>query len=187
MAIKVTPTELPEVLIVDVQAFGDARGFFMETYRADEYASHGITDEFVQDNHSRSSKGVLRGIHFQVPPQAKLVRCSAGAVLDVAVDLRAGSPRFGRWVAVELSAANHRQLYVPAGFGHAFLALEEGSEIQYRCSDYYAPQGEGAVRWDDPEIGIDWPPGERTISARDAAAVSFAEYAANPLFRFDPE
>jgi dTDP-4-dehydrorhamnose 3,5-epimerase len=185
MAITVTESGLPGVLIVDVPAFGDERGFFMETYRRDEYAAAGIADTFVQDNHSRSAKGVLRGIHFQVPAQAKLVRCTAGALLDVAVDLRAGSPAFGRWVAVELSAANRRQLYVPAGFGHAFLALAEGTELQYRCSEYYAPEGEGAIRWDDPDLGIAWPIAEPVVSARDGAAQSFRDYAARPLFHFE--
>jgi dTDP-4-dehydrorhamnose 3,5-epimerase len=185
MAIRVSETALPGVLIVEPKVFGDERGFFLETYRRDEYAAAGIADDFVQDNHSRSRKGVLRGIHYQQPPQAKLVRCTAGALLDVAVDLRAGSPHFGRWVAVELSAANHRQLYVPAGFGHAFLSLEDVTELQYRCSAYYAPEAEGAIRWDDPEIGIEWPTREPSLSARDQAAISFADYAAAPLFRYD--
>ena len=184
MPITVTETALPGVLIVEPQVFGDERGFFLETYRADEYAAHGIRDTFVQDNHSRSRAGVLRGIHYQQPPQAKLVRCTAGSLLDVAVDVRAGSPTFGRWVAVELSAANHRQLYVPAGFGHAFLALEDPTELQYRCSEYYAPAAEGAIRWDDPDIGIEWPLADPQLSARDAAAMPLSEYAKTPAFTF---
>lgn len=183
MGFRFSETSLPGVILVEVEAFGDERGFFMETYRRDAFATAGITDDFVQDNHSRSHRGVLRGIHYQDPPQAKLLRCTSGSILDVAVDLRAGSPAFGRWVAVELTAANRRQLYVPAGFGHAFLALEDGTELQYRCSAYYSPAGEGAIRWDDPDIGIAWPIAEPTLSARDAAALSFAEYARTPRFR----
>jgi dTDP-4-dehydrorhamnose 3,5-epimerase len=184
MAITVTETRLPGVLIVEPKVFGDERGFFVETFRDDEYAAAGIAGPFVQDNHSRSRKGVLRGIHYQEPPQGKLLRCTAGSLLDVAVDLRLGSPHFGEWVAVELSASNFKQLWVPAGFGHAFLALDDVTELQYRCTEYYAPAAEGAVRWDDPEIGIEWPISEPTLSARDAAAMSLAEYRAAPVFRY---
>ena len=188
MEIRVTPTELPEVLLVETDFVADARGFFVETYHRDQYRAHGITDEFVQDNHSRSARGVLRGIHYQDfrQPQAKLVRCTAGTILDVAVDLRAGSPRFGQWVALELNPANKHQLYVPIGFGHAFLALEEGSEVQYRCSSFYAPETEGSIRWDDPGIGIRWPITEPVLSARDADAPSFAQYRQSPAFQFEP-
>lgn len=188
MDIRVTSTDLPEVLLVETSFVSDARGFFVETYHRDQYRAHGIADEFVQDNHSRSARGVLRGIHYQDmdQPQAKLVRCTAGAILDVAVDLRDGSPRFGRWVAVELNPVNKRQLYVPVGFGHAFLALEEGSEVQYRCSSFYAPATEGAVRWDDPELAIPWPIARPVLSARDAAAPSFASYREAPAFRDAP-
>jgi len=176
---------LPGVVILEPDVHRDDRGFFLESYRRDELAVFGIDDEFVQDNHSRSNRGVVRGIHYQnlSAPMAKLVRCSAGRMLDVAVDLRAGAPTFGRWEAVELSAHNFRQLYVPVGFGHAFLALDDGTEIQYKCSGYYAPQAEGAVRWNDPEIGIDWPIRDPVVSVRDSAAPSLAEYARDPAFR----
>lgn len=186
MDIRVTPTELPEVLIVETDFVADERGFFVETYHRDQYRAHGISDEFVQDNHSRSGRGVLRGIHYQDlrQPQAKLVRCTAGAILDVAVDLRAGSPRFGRWVAVELDPAHKRQLYVPVGFGHAFLSLAEGSEVQYRCSSFYAPETEGSIRWDDPGIAIKWPIASPILSGRDAAAPSFDAYQQSPAFRY---
>jgi dTDP-4-dehydrorhamnose 3,5-epimerase len=157
---KVTATSLPEVLIVEPRVFGDARGFFLESWneaafnRALSYDVH-----FVQDNHSRSSKGVLRGLHFQLPPhaQGKLVRVTSGAVFDVAVDMRKSSPRFGRWTGVELSADNHRQLWIPPGFAHGFLVLSEAADFLYKTTNYYAPQSEGAVRWDDPAIGIQWP------------------------------
>ena len=138
----------------------DHRGFFAETYSRRKYSELGISDEFVQDNHSHSREvGTLRGLHFQAPPyaQAKLVRCGRGALFDVAVDIRRGSPTYGQWEGYELSAENGDQLYVPVGFAHGFLTLEPDSEIVYKCSDYYAPETEGAIIWNDPDIGIDWP------------------------------
>ena len=157
---KVTPTALPEVLIVEPRVFGDARGFFFESWaeaKFNEAVGHEV--RFVQDNHSRSSKGVLRGLHFQLPPhaQGKLVRVSSGAVFDVAVDMRKSSPRFGHWVGMELSAENHRQLWIPPGFAHGFLVLSETADFLYKTTDYYAPQAEAAVRWDDPSVAIQWP------------------------------
>jgi len=157
---KVTPTALPEVLIVEPKVFGDERGFFMESFNQQAFdAAVGYAVTFVQDNHSRSARGVLRGIHFQRPPhaQGKLVRVTAGAVFDVAVDLRRSSPRFGQWVGVELSAANHRQLWVPPGFGHGFLVTSDSADFLYKTTDYYAPAQEGALRWDDPSVAIAWP------------------------------
>jgi dTDP-4-dehydrorhamnose 3,5-epimerase len=188
MGMRVTPTELEGVLIVEPDLFRDERGFFLETYRQDRYAEHGIDAVFVQDNHSQSRQGVLRGIHYQdlSAPQAKLVRCSRGAILDVAVDLRAGSPTFGRYVAVELSNENARQLFVPVGFGHAFLTLSDVAEVQYKCTGYYAPGAEGAVRWDDPEVGIPWPVARPVISARDGVAPSLAAYRERPAFTYTP-
>jgi dTDP-4-dehydrorhamnose 3,5-epimerase len=188
MAIRVTPTDLDGVLIVEPDLFRDERGFFLETYRQDRYAEQGVDCAFVQDNHSQSRQGVLRGLHYQdlSAPQAKLVRCSRGAILDVAVDLRAGSPTFGRWVAVELSDENARQLFVPVGFGHGFLTLSETAEVQYKCSGYYAPAAEGAVRWDDPEIGIVWPVERPVVSAKDQAAQSLATYRERPAFTYGP-
>ena len=157
---KITPTKLPEVLIIEPRVFGDARGFFTESWNEqvfDHAVGHAV--RFVQDNHSRSVRGVLRGMHFQLPPhtQGKLVRVVNGAVFDVAVDMRRSSPNFGRWDGIELSAENHRQLWVPPGFAHGFLVLSEAADFLYKTTDYYAPQAEGCLRWDDPAVGIAWP------------------------------
>lgn len=168
-----TPTILPEVMILEPKVFGDARGFFMESFnqKAFEKAT-GCVREFVQDNHSRSRQGVLRGIHYQLEqPQGKLVRVVSGAVWDVAVDVRRDSPRFGQWVGVELSAENNRQLWVPEGFGHAFVVLSETADFLYKTTDYYHPQSERCIRYDDPDIAIDWPtlPVELSLSEKDQA------------------
>ena len=157
---KITPTSLPEVLIVEPKVFGDARGFFTESWNEAVFnAVVGYDVRFVQDNHSRSARGVLRGLHYQLPPhaQGKLVRVVSGAVFDVAVDMRKSSPNFGRWEGVELTAENHRQLWIPPGFAHGFLVLSETADFLYKTTDTYAPQAEGCVRWDDPAIGIQWP------------------------------
>lgn len=157
---NVIRTDLDGVLLIEPKVFGDARGFFLESFNQQRFdESVGQHVDFVQDNHSRSRKGVLRGLHFQRTPhvQGKLVRCVAGAVFDVAVDVRANSPTFGRWVGFELSADNHRQLWIPPGFAHGFLVLSESADFLYKTTDYYAPQAEGALRWDDPEVGIRWP------------------------------
>ena len=156
---KVTPTALPEVLVVEPRVFSDARGFFLESFNRAKFAREtGLELDFVQDNHSRSAQGVLRGLHYQIQqPQGKLVRVTSGRVFDVAVDLRRSSPDFGRWVGVELTGDNFKQLWVPAGFGHGFLVLSESAEVLYKTTDFYAPAHERSVRWDDPEIGIDWP------------------------------
>ena len=151
-------TQLPDVVIVEPAVFGDTRGYFMETYHKEEFTAAGITCEFVQDNQSMSRQGVLRGLHFQTQhTQAKLVRVISGRVFDVGVDVRPGSPTFGRWASAELNAENRRMLYVPQGFAHGFLVLSESAEFTYKCSDVYAPAFEGGVRWDDPDIGIKWP------------------------------
>ena len=153
-----SPTDIPGVQIVDVKCFGDARGYFMETYRAADFAAAGITDAFVQDNQSCSHRGVLRGLHFQKRhQQAKLVRAISGEIFDVAVDLRRGSATYGRWVGVVLSAENRRQLYIPRGFAHGFQVLSEQAVFAYKCGDVYHPEDEGGLMWNDPEIGIDWP------------------------------
>lgn len=154
-----TPTELPDVLILEPRVFGDDRGFFYESFNARNFeAATGVKTAFVQDNHSRSARGVLRGLHYQIEQaQGKLVRVTHGEVYDVAVDLRRGSPSFGRWVGVHLSAANKRQLWVPAGFGHGFLVLSEFAEFLYKTTDYYAPAHERAIAWNDPTLAIDWP------------------------------
>lgn len=172
---KVEPTRLPEVLIVEPRVFGDERGFFMESWnkaRFDEAVGAAVT--FVQDNHSRSSRGVLRGMHYQVQQaQGKLVRVVSGRVFDVAVDLRRDSPRLGQWVGVELSADNHRQLWVPPGFAHGYLTLSDTADFLYKATDYYAPEHERALAWNDPHVDIDWPLDELgiapAVSAKDAA------------------
>lgn len=165
---------IPEILLVTPQRHGDHRGFFAEIYNTRDYQNAGVECGFVQDNHSLSqSVGTVRGLHFQAPPseQAKLVRCGRGAIFDVAVDIRVGSPAYGRWVGCELSAENGLQLLIPAGFAHGFMTLKPDSEIVYKCSDYYAPETEGSVRWDDPAIGIEWPDiASPVLSARDAEA-----------------
>jgi dTDP-4-dehydrorhamnose 3,5-epimerase len=169
--VKVSQTELPGVLLVEPQVFGDARGFFTELYREERYRDAGIRDVFVQDNLSHSARGVLRGLHFQHPRgQAKLVYVISGEVLDVAVDVRAGSPTFGRWASALLSGTNHCQLYIPAGFAHGFCVLSEEATFAYKCSESYAPDCERCVRWDDPQIGIAWPLAAPSLSGRDAAA-----------------
>lgn len=177
---KLTPTALPEVLILEPLLFGDERGFFMESYNRrvfDEAVGRKI--EFVQDSHSRSARGVLRGLHYQLPPhaQGKLVRVASGCVFDVAVDMRRGSPRFGNWAGTELSALNHRQLWIPPGFAHGFLVLSEYADFLYKTTEYYAPHAEGAVRWDDPILSISWPlhGASPTLSAKDASAPWFTD------------
>lgn len=177
---QIEATSLPEVLILTPRRFGDARGWFSETWNAKAMAEAGIDLPWVQDNHSFSAaRGTLRGLHYQAPPKAqdKLVRCSRGAILDVAVDFRAGSPRFGQWVGVELSAGDGRQLLVPKGFLHGFVTLTEESEVQYKCTDFYSPDHDGAVRWDDPQIGIDWGTTAPILSDKDARAPLLAEVA----------
>ena len=181
---KITPTAIPDVLLIEPDVFGDARGFFQETWHARRFAEHGLDVTFVQDNHSRSNRGVLRGLHFQNPvAQGKLVRVVRGAVFDVAVDIRRGSPTFGRWVGYELSGDNHRQLWVPPGFAHGFCVLEDGTDFLYKCTDYYAPEHEHGVRWDDPAIGIEWPDMEFLLSDKDRTAPLLAELdTALPLY-----
>jgi len=173
------------LLLLEPAVFGDHRGFFMETYRRDLLAGLGVHDDFVQDNHSSSSRGVLRGLHYQRRRgQAKLVRVLRGTVLDVAVDLRSGSPTFGRHAAVELSEANRRILYVPSGFAHGFLVRSDTAEFAYKCSDYYAPSEERGLAWDDPALGIPWnlPPGFRpTVSDKDARHPRLADVARDDL------
>ncbi len=171
---KVIQTSIPEVLIFEPQVFGDARGFLMESWNARRFCDAvGSNISFVQDNHSRSRRGVLRGLHYQIKqPQAKLVRVATGRVFDAVVDLRKSSPTFGRWAGAELSGDNHRQLWIPAGFAHGFLVLSDSADFLYKTTDYYAPQHERSVLWNDPAIGIDWPTdGEPTLSAKDKAGV----------------
>jgi len=178
---QVEKTELDGVLILTPVRHGDARGFFSESWNRRRMAQNGIEIDFVQDNHSFSSRvGTVRGLHFQAPPhaQAKLVRCGRGRLFDVAVDIRKGSPTFGRWVGVELSFDNGRQLLVPEGFLHGFVTLEPDTEVIYKCSDYYAPDCDGAVRFDDPDIGVDWgiAPDQVVLSEKDRAAPLLREF-----------
>ena len=166
---KVTPTKHPEVLLVEPDVFQDARGFFIETYHSEKYRAQGLPGMFVQDNHSRSTKGVLRGLHYQLEQtQGKLVRVVNGAVFNVAVDVRRGSPRFGSWVGVELSDVNKRQLYVPPGFAHGFCVLSERADFLYKCTKFYAPGDEYGIAWNDADIGIQWPGGNFRVSDKDA-------------------
>jgi dTDP-4-dehydrorhamnose 3,5-epimerase len=177
---QIEPTALADVLIVTPRRFGDARGWFCETWNALRMAEAGLDLAFVQDNHSFSAaKGTLRGLHYQSPPRAqdKLVRCSRGAILDVAVDFRHGSPTFAKWVSIELTPDNGRQLLVPKGFLHGFVTLTDDTEVQYKCTDLYSPEHDGVVRWDDPEIGIDWGTASPTLSDKDAKAPLLAEAA----------
>lgn len=159
MPIAVTETSLPGVLIIEPTVFGDNRGFFFESFNARDFLeATKFSDLFVQDNHSRSSKGVLRGLHYQTKhSQGKLVRVTSGVIFDVAVDIRKGSPHFGKWVGIELSAANKRQLWIPPDFAHGFVVISEYAEVLYKATDYYAPEYERSIRWDDPEINIEWP------------------------------
>jgi dTDP-4-dehydrorhamnose 3,5-epimerase len=173
---KVQETELPGVLLVEPDRFGDARGFFQEIWHEERYREAGIPGPFVQDNMSLSAHGVLRGLHFQNPNgQGKLVYVLQGEVFDVAVDIRAGSPTFGKWVGYSLSADNGRQFYVPSGFAHGFCVTSESALFAYKCTDFYNHRTEGAVRWDDPAIGIDWPIADPAVSAKDAEAPLLAE------------
>lgn len=162
---------LDGLVLVKPRVFPDERGFFVETYKRRDFAANGIPEEFVQDNHSKSAKGVLRGLHYQRAPRAqgKLVRCTAGAILDVGVDIRKGSPTFGKWAAAELSAANAHMLYLPPGFAHGFLVLSDTAEILYKCTAEYAPSDEGGIVWNDPEIGVRWGIAAPALSGRDAA------------------
>lgn len=178
MPYTVTKSAIPEVLILEPKVFGDARGFFFESFNARDFAqATGLNVDFVQDNHSKSSQGVLRGLHYQIQhAQGKLVRVVQGEVFDVAVDLRRSSPTFGRWVGERLSADNHKQLWVPPGFAHGFVVLSESAEFLYKTTDYWYPEHERSLRWNDPAIGIEWPlAGQPLLAAKDAAAVSLQE------------
>jgi len=168
--VKVTPTELPEVLLIEPRVSTDDRGFFFETWHEERYAAAGLPAHFVQDNHSRSVAGTLRGLHYQLRrPQGKLVRVIAGAVWDVAADVRRGSPTFGKWVGLTLSATDKLQLYVPPGFAHGFAVVEGPAEVLYSCTDYYQPDDDRGVRWDDPTLAIPWPIDRPLLSAKDAS------------------
>jgi len=168
MSVKIISTRIPEVVIVEPEVFGDSRGFFLETYHAKKYAKQGLSQTFVQDNHSRSMKNILRGLHYQLnQPQAKLVYAATGAVFDVAADIRKRSPFFGQWVGVVLSEENRRQLYIPEGFAHGFCVLSETADFIYKCSDFYAPGDDRGVNWSDSTLNIDWPCSAPLLSDKD--------------------
>jgi dTDP-4-dehydrorhamnose 3,5-epimerase len=174
--LRAVPTELPGVLVVEPDVHGDSRGFFLETYHAEKYRALGLLLPFVQDNHSRSVYGTLRGLHLQIRrPQGKLVRVIQGEIRDVAVDARRDSPNFGKWVAVDLSAASFRQIYVPPGFAHGFSVLSPTAEVEYKCTDFYDPTDELGIAWNDPALGISWAIDRPLLSARDSGHARLAE------------
>ncbi len=186
---KVIRTEIPEVVIIEPRIFGDRRGYFFESFSERDFAENVLGVRFVQDNESRSCRGVVRGLHFQLPPhaQGKLVRVVKGRVIDVAVDIRRGSPTFGKHVAVELSEDNHLQLFIPRGFAHGFSVLSEDAVLQYKCDEYYHPESEGALAWDDPDIAVDWkiPAEEVILSAKDSGNVRLRD--ADRLFDYSED
>ncbi|NNB94071.1 dTDP-4-dehydrorhamnose 3,5-epimerase [Corallococcus exiguus] len=180
---KVTPLAIPDVLLIEPKVFGDDRGFFLESFHAKRYADVGVVGPFVQDNLSRSVKGTLRGLHFQEPnAQGKLVQCLAGAVWDVAVDIRKGSPTFGRWVAAELTGENKHQLWVPAGLAHGFCVVSDSADFFYKCTALYSPESEQSVAWDDPDLAIPWPVKEPLLSAKDQRAPRLKDAPLLPVF-----
>jgi dTDP-4-dehydrorhamnose 3,5-epimerase len=181
-------TSLPGVCIIEPKVFADSRGFFFESYHQRKFADLGITVQFIQDNHSRSGRGTLRGLHYQLNyPQSKLCRVVQGEVLDVAVDIRRGSPHFGQWVGVVLSADNKRQIFIPAGFAHGFIVLSETAEFLYKCDEFYHPEDEGGVAWDDPQIGIRWGVTDPILSDKDRKNLRLAEVPPDRLPAYRPE
>jgi len=180
---KLHETSLPGVLIIEPKVFSDPRGFFMETYNAASFAQAGLCEAFVQDNHSRSSRGVLRGLHYQEPgAQGKLIRCAEGAIFDVAVDIRRGSPNFGRWFGAELTGQNKMQMWIPRGFAHGFCVVSEAADVIYKCTALYDPVTERSIRWNDPAIGIEWPLREPLLSGKDKVAPLLSEAWSLPDF-----
>jgi dTDP-4-dehydrorhamnose 3,5-epimerase len=186
MDLTVLPTPLDGVVLIQPRVFADARGFFLETWSARDFAAAGLPGAFVQDSHSRSTRGVLRGLHYQdsTAPLGKLVRCTVGSIFDVAIDLRAGSPTFGKWTGAELSAENKVQIYIPPGFAHGFQATSEAVEVQYKQTGYYTPAAEGTIAWNDPAVGVTWPVADPILSGRDQQGTSFKDYADRPVFHY---
>lgn len=181
MQISIESRHLGELVVLVPHVFEDSRGFFMETFRVDKFKALGLPTEFVQDNHSRSKKGVLRGLHFQWdPPMGKLMRVPCGSAFLVAVDIRKGSPTLGKWFGTEVSATNKKQIWAPAGFARGFCVLSDFAEIQYKCTGIYSEKGESGIRWDDPEIGIQWPVTNPELSGRDRVAQSLSHWLASP-------
>jgi dTDP-4-dehydrorhamnose 3,5-epimerase len=182
MEIKIESRLSEDVVVVVPEVFQDSRGFFMETFREDQFKALGLPYQFVQDNHSRSVKGVTRGLHFQWdPPMSKLMRVSLGSAFLVAVDIRKGSPTLGKWFGIEVSAENRRQVWAPAGFARGFCVLSDLAELQYKCTGLYNPKGESGIRWDDPEIGVKWPTTNALLSEKDKKAQTLAQWLASPL------
>lgn len=183
---NVKETDLPGVLLFEPKKFGDARGYFMETWREETYAAAGIRDKFLQDNMSFSQQGVLRGLHFQLPrAQGKLVYCPIGEVYDVAVDIRYGSPTFGQWTGVTLSAEYGQQLYIPPGFAHGFCVTSAEALFCYKCTEYYDPEGDAGIRWDDPDIGVSWPLENASVSDKDGQAPFLKDMPADKLPKYE--
>ncbi|MCC6547868.1 dTDP-4-dehydrorhamnose 3,5-epimerase [Candidatus Sumerlaeota bacterium] len=173
---KFSPGPLDGLVIIEPRVFADPRGFFLESFRRDEFTANGIHCDFVQDNHSCSRRGTVRGLHFQTSPgQAKLIRCTAGVIWDVAVDIRRGSPSFGQWFGIELGAENKKMIFIPVGFAHGFAVLSDDAEVQYQCSAYYNAATEAGFRWNDPDVGVDWRVEDPILSERDQTSQSFAE------------
>jgi dTDP-4-dehydrorhamnose 3,5-epimerase len=185
MKTHVTTTPLAGLIVINIEYFRDERGFFIESWHKNDFAGAGLPFEFVQDSHSRSRQKVLRGLHYQDmrAPMVKLVRCSVGRILDVAVDLRMSSPTFGQWFSIELSSDNQTQLLVPVGFAHGFVALSEVCEVQYKQTEFYQPSYEGGIAWNDPDVGVAWPFKDPILSTRDQKQVSLKQYRENPAFR----
>ena len=184
MKTHVTPTPLKGLVVIDIDYFKDERGFFIESWHKRDFAAAGLDLEFVQEGHSRSSYGVLRGMHYQnmTAPMGKLLRCTVGRIFDVAVDLRVSSPTFGKWFSVELSSDNQRQIYVPPGFAHGFATLSDTAEVQYKQTGFYTPPSEGTLAWNDPDVGIQWPITNPTLSKRDQKGMSLKAYLIKPAF-----
>jgi len=184
MKTRVTKTPIADLVVINIDHFEDERGFFIESWNKKDFAEAGVSLEFVQDSHSRSAQRVIRGLHYQDmrAPVVKLVRCTAGRILDVAVDLRASSPTFGKWFGIELSAENKSQLLVPVGFAHGFAALSEFCEVQYKQTGFYRPEAEGAIAWNDPDIAIAWPFKDPILSKRDQNGTRLKDYSQNPAF-----
>ena len=186
MNIKVVPLELAGVRRIEPESFEDERGFFFESFSKRRFQEHGLDFEFVQDNHSRSARGVLRGFHFQGPAaqQWRLVRCSLGEIFDVVVDLRPASPTYGKWLGAQLSASNKLQLLIPPEFAHGFCVLSDIAEVQYKCTNFHSSEAEATLAWNDPDVGVKWPIANPTLSVRDAErGMSFAQYRSNPIFK----
>jgi dTDP-4-dehydrorhamnose 3,5-epimerase len=184
MRTHVTETPLADLVVVDIDYFQDDRGFFMESWHQRDFAEAGLDLRFVQEGHSRSGRGVLRGLHYQdmTAPMGKLLRCTVGAIFDVAVDLRMSSPTFGRWFGIELSAENKHQIYVPEGFAHGFATLSDVAEVQYKQTGFYTPSSEGTLAWNDPDVAVDWPFDDPVLSQRDQNGMSLAQHRAAPAF-----